>query len=556
MDNIKLLIWDLDETLWSGTLAEKEKIVLNDEFINIIIELSHRGIMNSIASKNNFDEVRSVLEKAGIWKYFIFPQISWKSKGKVINELLQIINLRPENVLFIDDNHLNLEEVAFYNKNINVMKPNELSFDILNLVQFQGKDDKTLSRLRQYKDLEKRYELSLKFDSNEEFLRQSNITINIQKNVIDEFDRIYELIHRTNQLNYTKNRISKLELNNLIADDTIEKFYVECFDDYGDYGIVGFVAIKDSILEHFLFSCRVLGLGIENYIYNKLGFPKLTIKGEVAIPLEKKKINWISENRNRTDEKLKILSTKKILMIAGCDLEGAAAYLENSSNIKKEFAIMKKGINIRTSYVMNFINQLDLSITDKKRLANEIPFIDEKITFKSKIFDGSQDIIIWSLVDDYIAGIYREKMSNIKISYRSYFEYPLNFNEDKNGDLNLFRENFQFTGGIDSTEFIELVTRVLNNIDKKNNVILINGTDMDLSDWTGVEMYNRYQEMNDAVDKIVSNFDNVHLLDMRKILKSRSDYAKKDCRHYVRKIYYDMARELLRIINSLETVNE
>lgn len=47
---IKLIIWDLDETLWKGTLSE-ESVVLPDEHKNLIIKLTDIGIVNSICSK-------------------------------------------------------------------------------------------------------------------------------------------------------------------------------------------------------------------------------------------------------------------------------------------------------------------------------------------------------------------------------------------------------------------------------------------------------------------------------------------------------------------------
>ncbi len=46
--------------------------------------------------------------------------------------------------------------------------------------------------------------------------------------------------------------------------------------EYGEYGIVGFYAVKDNTLVHFLFSCRTLGMGIEQYTYEKIGCPKLS----------------------------------------------------------------------------------------------------------------------------------------------------------------------------------------------------------------------------------------------------------------------------------------
>ncbi len=52
MNPIKIVIWDLDETFWKGTLSEGaiDAVPLNSKTVQ---ELSSRGIINSIASKNS-----------------------------------------------------------------------------------------------------------------------------------------------------------------------------------------------------------------------------------------------------------------------------------------------------------------------------------------------------------------------------------------------------------------------------------------------------------------------------------------------------------------------
>lgn len=49
-NKIKLVIWDLDETLWNGTLSEGE-VVLPKDNKNLILRLTDLGIVNSICSK-------------------------------------------------------------------------------------------------------------------------------------------------------------------------------------------------------------------------------------------------------------------------------------------------------------------------------------------------------------------------------------------------------------------------------------------------------------------------------------------------------------------------
>ena len=73
MNQIKLIIWDLDDTFWQGTLSESPITYLEKNH-SIVVELTRRGIVNSIVSKNNHNVAKQVLENHGIWHYFVFPK--------------------------------------------------------------------------------------------------------------------------------------------------------------------------------------------------------------------------------------------------------------------------------------------------------------------------------------------------------------------------------------------------------------------------------------------------------------------------------------------------
>ena len=137
--NIRLVIWDLDETFWSGTISEgghQYRAANHDT----VIALANRGIMSSICSKNDFDRVKDVLSRAGIWEYFIFPSISWEPKGPRLKDLIETVQLRPATVLFIDDNHMNLEEAKFFVPVLSVADEFAIP-DLLSHPRLKGKPD-------------------------------------------------------------------------------------------------------------------------------------------------------------------------------------------------------------------------------------------------------------------------------------------------------------------------------------------------------------------------------------------------------------------------------
>ena len=125
LGKVKMIVWDLDDTFWCGTLSEGQ-IRWSERNIQFIKNLTDAGIINSICSKNDHDQVMTVLSEAGLWEYFVFPRISWNPKGEIVRDTVAEMNLRAENVLFIDDNPSNRSEVQYYSPKISVCGPEEI----------------------------------------------------------------------------------------------------------------------------------------------------------------------------------------------------------------------------------------------------------------------------------------------------------------------------------------------------------------------------------------------------------------------------------------------
>ena len=116
-NKIKLIIWDLDETFWSGTLSEGD-VALPEKHRDLLRLTTETGIVNSICSKNDDAITRAKLTELGVMDYFVFPSINWKPKGSRIKHLIEEMQLRAPNVLFLDDNHLNIAEAEFFSPEI------------------------------------------------------------------------------------------------------------------------------------------------------------------------------------------------------------------------------------------------------------------------------------------------------------------------------------------------------------------------------------------------------------------------------------------------------
>ncbi|SMO79570.1 hypothetical protein [Paracoccus laeviglucosivorans] len=338
--DIKLVIWDLDETFWNGTLSEggATAVQAHMDMVNLLVD---RGIMCSICSKNDFDTARAKLQELGIWDRFVFPHIAWSPKGAAIRDMLERMGLRAANAVFLDDNHLNLEEVRFFCPEIACVDASgaadgtgpDLS-GLLDLPQCQGKDDRKHSRLAQYKVMElKEADQKSGSLSNEEFLRQSDVQVRIITDLDDQMERVLELINRTNQLNFTKQRVhtpeQRAELAQLLRIPGVHAGLIHVQDRYGDYGIVGFFCVRKrfngTTVHHFAFSCRTLNMGVEQWVWHHLERPQFDIVQPVANGLEQpERPDWVRQVAEFGQDGSQ--SARSLALVGGCDLQQVSFY--------------------------------------------------------------------------------------------------------------------------------------------------------------------------------------------------------------------------------------
>lgn len=536
----------MDETFWKGTITESE-ILIPFKNIECIRQLVDRGIMNSISSKNDFDVVKSQLQKAGIWDLFIFPKIGWEDKGMQIQEIIKQCNLREENVLFIDDNFHNLEEAKFVCPKINVEQPDIIESLVENSF-LEGNKDINHERLKQYKILEEKSEDKNKYESNEKFLYHSNIRVQIKDDCIEHCERLLDLINRSNQLNYTKIRLTMEKLVILLNNPNYSTKYISVKDKYGDYGIIGFVAIKENIAEHFLFSCRTIGLGVEQYVYAELGYPQINVVGEVITRLNSNegKPSWINQEMqlrlSQTNIKEKGVN---VLIRGGCDLAQLEQYLSGKINIKCEFNYLRYHRDHTVFACASYMNNKDiLNIITKK-----VPFLYDN-TFETEIFNEDNDIVIMSILMDYTQAVYSyNKNEKIKIAFGN-FDNPIS-EENTCGysikELEWFIDNFTFRGRISNEDLMNNLLFIRKHIPEHVKLILINGAEIPHENKKEPERYKIHQEYNRIITDFVKNVENTEILDVRKIVKNRGDLTD-NIRHYQRNIYFLMAEMLNNMI--------
>lgn len=405
---IKLVIWDLDNTLWDGILDEGEVVPRRDR-IKIVRELNDRGVVSSVCSKNDTAKAAAKLTEISLADELIFPSIAWEPKGLMVKSIIDSFQLRAENVLFIDDEEANLKEVVFYNAGVNTLNPGSDNFnEILERILSENSKDGR-RRFNQYKNLEKKSIARKTYSDNKLFLRESGITIELDYRCEPYLERIGELINRTNQLNFTKRRLTGDELKRVLGGSN-ENFVVFGRDKFGDYGLIGFVSLKSQPreLEHFVFSCRVLNMGIEQYIYDKLGCPAIKLVGEVATELVNDgNVDWIREGRLGSSGKLKTQAMRsRVLIAGGCDLYQMHHLLKSGSGIDTYFNYpsMKYGIELHRDSLIYLYGSKYYSPSRQKTIIDNFPFVEPDFFVFPKL--DQYDLVIYSPLVDYLQNTY------------------------------------------------------------------------------------------------------------------------------------------------------
>jgi FkbH-like protein len=295
---VKCVVWDLDNTIWHGVLLEDADVSLIPGVVEVIKTLDSRGILNSIASRNDHETAMEKLAYFGLKEYFLHPQINWNSKASSIKEIARLINIGLDTFAFVDDQPFEREEVAFVLPEVRCIDAcavdQMLDMPALN-PRFITEDSK-LRRLMYLSDIQRHQAEQTFVGSNEAFLATLDMTFTIAVAQEDDLQRAEELTMRTHQLNTTGYTYSYDELNAFRQSDKHKLFVASLVDRYGTYGKIGLALIECEqavwTIKLLLMSCRVMSRGVGTIMINHI----MNLAKQAGVRLQ---AEFISNNRNR-----------------------------------------------------------------------------------------------------------------------------------------------------------------------------------------------------------------------------------------------------------------
>ncbi len=272
----KVLVWDLDETLWTGTLAEDgpDGVTPRPAAVAAIKALDARGVLQSVASKNDPDEGLAALRRHGLADYFLYPEINWGPKSESIARIAQRLDLSLDSFVFIDDQAFERAEVQAGQLQVRTLAHTDVAL-LLDHPWFDHPATPESARRRSLYQAEAQRTVAMESQGSDYlgFLRASDLALDVRPLTRLDAARVHELSQRTNQLNFTG---AKLALDRVEAmaepDARRARLTLRCADRYGDYGLIGFAELDLDAgeLTAFFMSCRVQRKRVEHAVFAHL----------------------------------------------------------------------------------------------------------------------------------------------------------------------------------------------------------------------------------------------------------------------------------------------
>jgi FkbH-like protein len=291
---VKVLVADLDNTLWGGVIGEDglAGIKLGAEypgasFQNLqraMLDLSRRGILLAICSKNNLEDAMEALENhPGMLlrpKDFSALRINWNDKAQNLREIASELNVGVDTLAFLDDNPVEREQVRSALPEVTVINlpqdPLAYAAAVRDCPAFErlalSREDQ--QRGSHYAAQRERSQAEQSFQSKEDFFRYLEQEAEVLPVSPATLARVAQLTQKTNQFNLTTQRHTEQQIAEMAARPDWQVLAIKVRDRFGDHGLVGVAITRDEAetcnIETFLLSCRVIGRNVDTALLSHL----------------------------------------------------------------------------------------------------------------------------------------------------------------------------------------------------------------------------------------------------------------------------------------------
>lgn len=284
----KLVVVDLDDTLWGGIVGEAgwENLRLGGhdpvgeayaDFQRALKALTNRGVLLAIVSKNEehvaLDAIRNHPEMVLREEDFAGWRINWHDKARNIAELVAELNLGLQSVVFLDDSPAERARVAEATPEVLVPDwPRDPMLYCQALAGLRVFDTPALNtedrgRAKMYASERQRRRLQDELPTLDEWLRSLDVVATVEELSRANLPRAAQLLNKTNQWNLATRRMTETELWGWVAGPGRRLWTFRVVDRFGDSGLCGLASLeidgKSARIVDLLMSCRVMGRHLE-----------------------------------------------------------------------------------------------------------------------------------------------------------------------------------------------------------------------------------------------------------------------------------------------------
>ena len=289
----KLVIVDLDDTLWGGVVGERgwQYLILGGhdpdgealvDFQRELKSLTRRGVVLAIVSKNEEAAALEAIEKHPEMvlqaEDFAAWRINWQDKAQNILDLAAELNLGLESAVFIDDNPAERDRVRESLPEVLVPDwPADKRFYPQALLSLGCFDQPALSkedqrRSQMYAEERQRTVLKKAVGTLDEWLQTLGLTVHVEALQESNLARATQLLNKTNQMNLATRRLTEHEFISWCREAGRQVWTFRTSDKFGDSGLVGIASAeadgRRALLRDFVLSCRVMGRRVEETMLN------------------------------------------------------------------------------------------------------------------------------------------------------------------------------------------------------------------------------------------------------------------------------------------------
>jgi FkbH-like protein len=291
----KVLVLDLDNTLWGGVIGdlgpggislgqgsgEGEAFLAFQRYVK---ELARRGILLAVCSKNDDANAREPFEKRSdmILRMSDFSCFiaNWENKADNLRTIAEALELKLDSFVFVDDNPAERAIVRQFVPEVSVpdMPEDPAGYvhalalhRFFETIAFTREDT---SRSRYYAENAQRKELAARSTDLNSFLTSLKMRMKVESVNEMNLERVTQLVNKSNQFNLTTRRFTPAQMREISKSPDWLTLSFSLSDNLGDNGLIGVILLQKReeaiMIDTWVMSCRVLQRGVEHFARNEL----------------------------------------------------------------------------------------------------------------------------------------------------------------------------------------------------------------------------------------------------------------------------------------------